>query len=172
MPQFLVLARDAFNWSEMSAQEQQGILHEYFTWDGQQKARGIRQPNGAPPMETGKVLRRAVIGPLDVAEETYADPQEILGGFWILEAADLIEAMNILSDHPHLRFGSVVVRQIVRSELLETVDAASTANLIPPPMSLGGGIRFPGVRARDSRCRRGRGIAVPRRSARSRRSLR
>jgi hypothetical protein len=42
----------------------------------------------------------------------YSETKEVLGGYWLIEASDYDEAMEVVADHPHLRFGSLEVREI------------------------------------------------------------
>ena len=44
---------------------------------------------------------RAVDGP-------YSATKEVLGGFYLIEAADYDEAVQLAMDHPHLQFGGTL----------------------------------------------------------------
>jgi hypothetical protein len=47
-----------------------------------------------------------------VTDGPFAESKEVLGGFWLLEAASYEEVQGFLKDHPHLDAGSLEVRQI------------------------------------------------------------
>jgi hypothetical protein len=49
---------------------------------------------------------------MTVTDGPYAESKEVLGGFWLLEAANYEEVQGFLKDHPHLDAGSLEVRQI------------------------------------------------------------
>ena len=66
------------------------------------------------PHSTAKTLRRRG-GVLSVSDGPFAETKEVLGGFQILEAADLDEAIAIASKIPWTQSGSIEVRPIVEA---------------------------------------------------------
>ena len=108
MAQFmLLLYDDPAQWEKVSPEEMQSAIEKYRAWlhkpftrDGKRLAedagRVMRLEGGRP---------RATDGP-------YSESKEVLGGFYLIEAADYDEAVKLASDHPHLQFGTVVVRQL------------------------------------------------------------
>jgi hypothetical protein len=60
-------------------------------------------------MATTLRLRR---GKLSVTDGPFAETKEVLGGFYLIEARDLNEAIQLASQSPSLRIGSVEVRPI------------------------------------------------------------
>jgi hypothetical protein len=109
MSQFLLfLYDDPTMWQKLSAEEMQKAVEKYEAWgrkpfmvDGKRLAddpgRVIRAGNGKP---------RATDGP-------YSETKEILGGYYMIEAANYDEAVKRSLDHPHLEYGGTIeVRQV------------------------------------------------------------
>jgi len=104
----LLLYDDPTSWQRISPEEMQKATEKYMAWskkpftlDGKRLAgdagRVIRPQNGHP---------RASDGP-------YSETKEVLGGFYMIEAADYDEAVQRTLDHPHLEHGGTIeVRQL------------------------------------------------------------
>jgi hypothetical protein len=76
-------------------------------------------------------------GKLSVTDGPFAETKEYLGGFTLLEASDLNEAIQIASRLPAARLGSIEVRPILEPnvELTDTLDqkiAAAIRRKSPP----------------------------------------
>ncbi|HLW75569.1 MAG TPA: YciI family protein, partial [Bryobacteraceae bacterium] len=59
----------------------------------------------------GHVIR-AQNGKPRVTDGPYSETKEVLGGFYLIEAANYDEAVKLTLDHPHLAFGTVEVRKL------------------------------------------------------------
>jgi hypothetical protein len=109
MAQFmLLLYDDPTGWQNLSPEEMQRAVEKYFAWT--KKPFNLDNKRLAP--DTGRVIRseggkpRATDGP-------YSETKEILGGFYLIEAANYDEAVARSLDHPHLEYGGTVeVRQL------------------------------------------------------------
>ncbi len=108
MPQFMLLLHDEpSQWQKLSADELQKAMQKYMAWSKKPFTTGGNKLTRDP----GRVVRsqggqpRATDGP-------YSETKEVLGGFYIIEAANYEEAVARTSDHPHLEFGTIEVRQI------------------------------------------------------------
>jgi hypothetical protein len=55
---------------------------------------------------------RQVGGEMVVTDGPYVESKELLGGFWLVEAASYDEVVTMVSDSPHLATGSLELRQI------------------------------------------------------------
>lgn len=108
MPQYmLLLYDDPSSWERLSPEEMQKALEKYIAWSqkpfmkgtmrlGPDLGRVIRSQDGAP---------RSTDGP-------YSETKEVLGGYYLIEAADYDEAVQRSLDHPHLEYGGTIeVRQ-------------------------------------------------------------
>jgi hypothetical protein len=59
-------------------------------------------------------IRQGTNGEVTVTDGTFAETKEVLGGYYVIEAADLDEALVIAGQVPAL-FGGVEVRPIIPS---------------------------------------------------------
>ena len=55
-------------------------------------------------------------GKISAIDGPYAETKEQLGGYYVVEAADLNEAIQLAAKIPAARFGSVEVRQVAEDE--------------------------------------------------------
>jgi hypothetical protein len=49
---------------------------------------------------------------MSVTDGPFAEGKEIIGGFWLIDADDLDDAVRTVSECPHLENGSLEVREI------------------------------------------------------------
>ena len=69
--------------------------------------------NRLQPPETA-VTVRVRNGKVSTTDGPYAETKEQLGGYYLIEAADLIEAIRIAARVPGARYGSVEVRPVAQ----------------------------------------------------------
>lgn len=112
MPKFLMLARsDARAWEGISAEEGQRIVKQYVDWSDRMRAAGRLAGSNKLTDGDGRVL--AGNGSrVEVKDGPYSETKEVVGGYWLLEAADFDEAVKLAKDSPHLRFGTLEIRAI------------------------------------------------------------
>lgn len=112
MAKFLLLARGSGTaYANRSPQEMQQVVQRYMAW-----SEGLRKAGRAIHAEKlrngeGRVLRGAG-GKITVTDGPSAESKEVIGGFWLIEAASYDEVQGFLTDHPHLDVGSIEVRQV------------------------------------------------------------
>src|SRR5437899_778690 len=115
MSKFMLLLHDSpgviQSFQRLSPEEMQKAVDKYMAWTkkpfcvdskrlGMDAGRVIRSENGKP---------RVTDGP-------YSETKEVLGGYYLIEAANYDEAVQRASDHPHLEYGGAIeVRQLFRS---------------------------------------------------------
>ncbi len=68
--------------------------------------------NALQPTSTATSIRRDDSGNVTVTDAPFAETKEALGGYYLLEAADLDEAIELAKQVP-ARFGGVEVRPIM-----------------------------------------------------------
>ncbi len=112
MPQYLALTYTAdVNWW---APEQADELAEYrqFAVDN---AASIRASVLLHPTSTATVVRvqGARAGDVVTTDGPYAETKEALTGYYLIEAADLDEAVRIVSDLPAAWGGAVELRPVI-----------------------------------------------------------
>ena len=85
--------------------------------------------NTLQPVRSATTLR-ARDGAVSITDGPYADTTEQLGGFFLIEAQGLNDALHIAAKIPPARIGSVEVRPIARPETADraVARAASSTN--------------------------------------------
>ncbi|MEV0824895.1 YciI family protein [Nonomuraea rubra] len=82
-------------------------------WGEEMTRRGvIRGGAGLRPSSEARTVR-ARDGDLMVTDGPFAETKDQIGGFSLIEAADLDEAVAIAAAHPVARYGSIEVRPVV-----------------------------------------------------------
>ncbi len=112
MPQFILLLHDdPTTFAALSPQEMQGVIERYMAWSARLRERG--QLVGGEKLKDGegRVLR-ARNGGMVVSDGPYAEAREVIGGYFLLQAASYDEAQRLCADCPHLDFGAIEVREI------------------------------------------------------------
>lgn len=115
MPQFMLISQDSMEIPEgfeITPGIIQGIIQKYSDWaDSLQKSGNLvslnklREDPGKNIVGTG-ANRVVTDGP-------FSETKEIIGGYWIITAADYDEAVKLASGCPSLEFGSrVEVREV------------------------------------------------------------
>jgi len=98
---------DALPKSEMDA-----LMDETEAYnEALQKSGHFISAAGLQPVHTATTLRMRK-GKLSITDGPFAETKEVLGGFYVIEARDLNQAIQLASKSPSLRIGSVEVRPI------------------------------------------------------------
>jgi len=99
---------------ERSEEEFQEIITEYIAWGDKLRAQG-RMVGGARLTsvwtDPGRVCWRSESESL-ATDGPLAETKEVVGGYSVLEAVDYNEVVGLCRDHPHLREGRIVIRQL------------------------------------------------------------
>lgn len=111
MAQFLLIARGYGTRPDMSPEEMQRTMLKYKTWT--ERVAGAGRLVGANKLRDGegRVLRQAS-GKLSVTDGPFAESKEVIGGYWLINAASYDEAVDLTRDHPHLQGHVLEIRQI------------------------------------------------------------
>ncbi len=78
---------------------------------GERRASAIRGGNALQPAATATSIRGDGDGGFTITDGAFAETKEALGGYYLLEAADLDEAIALAKEIP-AEFGGVEVRPI------------------------------------------------------------
>jgi hypothetical protein len=112
--QYLLLIYDnESQWEKLPQAEQDGIMKEYreltqsITQSGNYK--GGNQLHPVAQATTVRVRDKKRL----VTDGPFAETKEQLGGYYLIEAKDLDEAVAIAARVPSARYGSIEVRPIV-----------------------------------------------------------
>ncbi len=113
MSQFVLLLHESPpDYSNVSAEEIQYVIGEYTAWrqklekEGRFSSGHKLKDEGGRHLSMQKDRVRVVDGP-------YAEAKEIMGGYFIIQAASYDEAVEISKECPHLKFGGrIELREI------------------------------------------------------------
>lgn len=101
---------DTENWAKMAPAEQLAMIDRCFSYDETLKkngnwvgGEGLQGPDSTVTLQyrDGKVV---------VTDGPYAETKELLGGLLILEARDLNQAVQLISNHPGVYMGRWEIR--------------------------------------------------------------
>ncbi len=113
MPKFMLILHDDMpTLGRMSPDEMQRIIARYQAWSGKMAQAGKLAGGEKLKDEGGKHLS-APGGKLAVKDGPYAEAKEVVGGFFLIEAKDYAEAVQLCADCPHLALGGrIELREI------------------------------------------------------------
>jgi hypothetical protein len=115
MPQFMLISQDSMEIPEgfeITPEIIQGIIQKYNDW-----AEGLRKSGHLVGLnKLSQDPGKNIIGTGSnqvVTDGPYAETKEIIGGYWIITAANYDEAVKLASSCPSLEFGSrIEVREV------------------------------------------------------------
>ncbi len=97
----------------MSKDEGDGMMGEYFAFtEGIKKSGHYLGGNALQPIHTATTLRLRN-GKMSTTDGPFAETKEQLGGYYLIEAKDLNEAIQVAGKIPSVRYGSIEVRPIM-----------------------------------------------------------
>jgi len=107
----LFLYDDPTQWLKFSPQEQQKAIEKYVAWGNKARQQKILVSSSKLADEPGKVMRPGK-GKPRVTDGPYSETKEVLGGYYLIEAANYDQAIERIRDHPHLEHGTIEVREV------------------------------------------------------------
>ena len=111
MSEYLVLIyEDESKWASATP-EQMGKMMEGHQSFGERNGASLRGGNALEPTMSATSLRRSASGELAITDGAFAETKEALGGYYVIEASDLDQAIAIASEIPAI-YGGVEVRPI------------------------------------------------------------
>ena len=112
MAQYAILIyEDETSWANADREAFDQALKEHNAF-GENNASVLRGGNALQPTDTATSIRKDSSGGFAVTDGPFAETKEALGGSYIIEAADLDEAIAVAKQVP-ARFGGVEVRPLV-----------------------------------------------------------
>ena len=100
----------------MSQRESDAFMDEYFSFtDAIRKSGHYLGGEALQPVETATTVR-VRNGRLSATDGPFAETKEQLGGFYLVEARDLNDAIQVAAKIPSARLGCVEVRPILNVE--------------------------------------------------------
>jgi hypothetical protein len=98
--------------TKLGAADYACITREYMEWADRIRGDGHMKGGNKLMDEPGKILKSAG-NRVALTDGPYAESKEIVGGFFIISAADYAEACRIAETCPHIKYGShIEVRQV------------------------------------------------------------
>ncbi|MEO8449775.1 MAG: YciI family protein [Gemmatimonadota bacterium] len=99
-------------WPKLSKSEADSMMNEYREYTESIKQSGhLLGGNRLQPTDAAATLRIRN-GKLSTTDGPFAETKEQLGGYYLIEAKDLNEAIQVGSRIPGARFGSIEVRPV------------------------------------------------------------
>lgn len=100
-------------WENASPAEGEAIMNEYFTFTADIQKNGKYVAGEAlQPTQTATTVR-VRNGKVSTTDGPFAETKEQLGGFYLIEAKDLNDAIQVAAKIPAVRSGSIEVRPVV-----------------------------------------------------------
>jgi hypothetical protein len=100
-------------WETMPQGEAEAIMNEYFAFTEDVRKSGKYVAGEAlQPTPTATTVR-VRNGKISTTDGPFAETKEQLGGFYLIEAKDLNDAIQVASRIPSARLGSIEVRPVV-----------------------------------------------------------
>lgn len=112
MPKYiLMLHEDPKQYAALSPAEMQAVVERYNRWSKGLAERGAMRGGEKLTDDGGRHVRREA-GALRATDGPFAEAKEVIGGFFVIEAADYDAAVALCGDCPHLDHGWIAVRQV------------------------------------------------------------
>jgi hypothetical protein len=88
------------------------ITREYVDWADRVRAKGQLKAGSKLTDDAGRILR-SNNGRVSTTDGPYVESKEIVGGYFLISAANYAEACRIVEDCPHLKYGTYIeLRQV------------------------------------------------------------
>ena len=102
-------------WDHLSEDEQRALYGRIGTWWNERAEAGeILEGHELQPAETATTVRRGPDGEVTVTDGPFVEAKETVGGYAILDVADLDAAIRLASEWPAA--GSLEIRPLVDRE--------------------------------------------------------
>ena len=112
MKYLCLIYSDETIWPRLSKAEMEQMMAEYLAFSASIKQSGHHVDNARlQPTHTATSVRIRD-GKLSATDGPFAETKEQLGGFYLIEARDLNEAIQIASRIPGARVGTIEVRPV------------------------------------------------------------
>lgn len=99
---------------QQSPEEMQAGMAKWMAWIGKLSAAG-QYVSGEPLLPGGKLISGA---DRIVADGPYTEGKEVVGGYFIVQAKDMDEAIALTADYPDYETGgSIQVRQVMQMDM-------------------------------------------------------
>ena len=101
------------NWVNLSQADMDKVFAEHDVFSQDIRAKGQYVAGEALHPSTTATTVRVRNGKTTISDGPFAETKEQLGGFYIIEAADLNDALQVAARIPEARSGSIEVRPVM-----------------------------------------------------------
>jgi hypothetical protein len=101
-------------WPAMDEKERNALMGEYYAFTEEVKKAGKLVAGDALQATSTATTVRVRNGKSLTTDGPFAETKEQLGGYYLVEAKDLDEAMALAAKIPSARFGSIEVRPVMK----------------------------------------------------------
>ncbi|MBI1941764.1 MAG: YciI family protein [Acidobacteria bacterium] len=116
MKYLCLIYEDETLWQKIPKAEAEKVFGEYFAFqDSIKKSGHYIGGNPLQPTHTATTVR-VRNGKVSTTDGPFAETKEQLGGYYLIEANDLNDALQVASRIPSARLGSIEVRPIMEVE--------------------------------------------------------
>ena len=112
MKYLCLIYSDENQWQKLPKAETDKMMGEFFNFTDSIKASGHYLGSNRLQPTPAATTVRIRDGKLSTTDGPFAETREQLGGYYLVEAADLNDAIRIASKIPTARFGSIEVRPV------------------------------------------------------------
>jgi hypothetical protein len=113
MPKYMLLLHETpSDFSNVSAEEMQQVIGEYVAWRRKIEAEG-KYAGGEKLKDEGGRHISMRNGKARVVDGPYAEAKEVMGGYFVINAANYDEAVETSKGCPHLEYGGwIEIREV------------------------------------------------------------
>jgi hypothetical protein len=112
MKYLCLIYSDESQWAAMSEEQVNAVMGEYFAFTDEIKTSGhLLGGNSLLPTSSATTVR-VRNGKMSATDGPFAETKEQLGGYYLIEAPDLNDAIRVAAKIPGARHGAVEVRPI------------------------------------------------------------
>jgi len=113
MQYMLLIYGDEQGWGGMSDEERNAVFGDYLAFTSSIRESG-NFVDGAPLQPTGTATSVLVLGGEQlITDGPFAETKEQLGGFYLVEAENVDEAIGLAARIPGARYGTIEVRPVM-----------------------------------------------------------
>jgi len=113
MRYMLLIYDDEQLWANMAEAERDGIMAEYMAYSDEAFGAGVAKAGDALQPTSSATTVRIRDGQTLTTDGPFAETKEQLGGYYLVEAADLDEAVRWAAKIPSAKVGSIEVRPVM-----------------------------------------------------------
>ena len=114
MENFMLIFQGIKSAGQPSEQQMEENMGKWMAWIDK-LARAGKYESGEPLHATGKIITGSN---KTVTDAAFTEGKEIIGGYFIVNAADYNEAVSLCDEYPdYATGGSVIVRQIMKMDM-------------------------------------------------------